>query len=515
MKPNQLAALYLRSSKDRSDVSIDAQRRELQKLATDRGYLIVHEYVDVVESGKDVNRPGFQALLRDIKVPDRQWRALLMVDTSRLSRRRYVAQAFKHEARKRGIEIIYSKVPEVDPITNVLIESVLEAFDEVHSLMSREKGLSGMAENIAKGYRAGGRAPRGYSLKHIATGTVREGEQVTKSTLEPSAEAALVARYLKARACGRSRKALRAELGLSWKPTTLVGMEWNALTYAGHTVWNVHNEFDHSEGYKGGTKRRPRNEWLIKRDTHPPLITHEEAEALLAQLDTSPHRHGQIRRTPAAYLLTGILKAPDGDIWYGNGSGRYRTKVHRKNVSQAGLETAVVRKVLHDMNSSEFIRQLTIEAKKFAEKHREDPAEQLRPVVQDLTAQISRLMDIAAQMVDPAPAIRKIDELERKRKSVAEEISRLDQEYTAAAMMRDLTESTVSQLLSGVVEQVKVAQRETLKDILNELIEHIVLDPVSLECQIQYRIGLRNNMASPRGSATIPILRIATQLKVA
>jgi DNA invertase Pin-like site-specific DNA recombinase len=53
-------ALYLRSSKDRSDVSIDAQRRELQKLAAERDLVIVAEFVDVVESGKDENRPGFK-----------------------------------------------------------------------------------------------------------------------------------------------------------------------------------------------------------------------------------------------------------------------------------------------------------------------------------------------------------------------------------------------------------------------------------------------------------------------
>ena len=56
-------ALYLRSSKDRSDVSIDAQRRELTALATQRGLLVVREYSDVVESGTDENRPGLRALV--------------------------------------------------------------------------------------------------------------------------------------------------------------------------------------------------------------------------------------------------------------------------------------------------------------------------------------------------------------------------------------------------------------------------------------------------------------------
>ena len=55
---------YLRSSKDRIDVSIDAQRRELQLLAKSRNLTIVEEFADAVESGKDANRPGFQNLIR-------------------------------------------------------------------------------------------------------------------------------------------------------------------------------------------------------------------------------------------------------------------------------------------------------------------------------------------------------------------------------------------------------------------------------------------------------------------
>ena len=66
-------ALYLRSSKDRSDVSIDAQRRELTALATTRGLLVVGDYADVVESGTDENRPGLRRLVADIRQRCRGW----------------------------------------------------------------------------------------------------------------------------------------------------------------------------------------------------------------------------------------------------------------------------------------------------------------------------------------------------------------------------------------------------------------------------------------------------------
>ena len=45
--------------------------------------------------------------------------------------------------------------------------------DEVRGLMSKEKGLANIAENINQGYRAGRPAPKGYKLKAIATEEIR------------------------------------------------------------------------------------------------------------------------------------------------------------------------------------------------------------------------------------------------------------------------------------------------------------------------------------------------------
>src|SRR5690349_9433612 len=97
------AALYLRSSKDRSDVSIDAQRRELARLAGERGYAVVEEYADVVESGKDDQRAGFQKLLKDLKARTRLWSAVIVYDTSRIARRRYISVNFDHDCQRLGV----------------------------------------------------------------------------------------------------------------------------------------------------------------------------------------------------------------------------------------------------------------------------------------------------------------------------------------------------------------------------------------------------------------------------
>ena len=502
-KETKTAAIYLRSSKDRKDVSIDAQRRELQNLATSQGMIVVKEYSDVVESAKDENRPGFQRLLYDLKSSSRTWTALLVVDTSRLSRRRYMAQVFKHEAKKRNIQILYSKLPESDPIADMVIVGVMEVFDELHSLMSKEKGLAGMAENIRQGYRAGGRAPKGYQLEKIPTGAMREGEAVTKSKLVPSEDAPIITRYLKMRAQGISRTRILKELDLGIAQTSVVGMEWNALTYAGHTVWNVHNEKTKGTGYKGGTKRRPRSEWVIGENTHKALITTEEAETILNQLEQSSNSRG--RKTPASYLLTGILKTPGGDPWYGNGRDGYAPKIKHtmKNrlVSQQRLEKAVVKQVMNDLNSPRFVKMLTREAMKYREAHSADPARDLRPEISELEKRISKMMVMASGLENPAPALREIDKLEQARNAQLSEIRRLEAEYTAASMLDDISEAKIEQFLQGLAEDIDSLSKESLKEFLSNLIGQVTLDPVTHECRIDYRIAvdLRNKVASPRG----------------
>jgi site-specific DNA recombinase len=500
------AAIYLRSSKDRSDVSIAAQRRDLQKLATERKLAIVREYTDVVESAKSEHRPGFQALLAGLKSPDRRWGAILFLDTSRLSRRRYVAQVFRHEARKRGVELIFAKVPETDAISQVILESVLEAMDEVHSLMSREKGLAGMAENVRQGFRAGGRAPRGYRLKTVTTGAVRDGQEVAKSVLEPTEDAPLVARYLKARAQGRPRPQIKGELSIPWSYSSLIAMEWNALAYAGHTVWNRHNEVNPGGGYKGGKKMRPRGEWHIKENTHPAVISRDEAEALLDHLEHSIHGEAvsRARRGLSDHLLSGLLRAPDGRLWEG---WRQSYRLKRANgdtgryVRKEAVDHAVVDQIVADMGSDDFIDALYAEAKREARTIEFDTTEPLGRELQQLEAQIDKAMNLALQLDDSAPALRKVNELESRRQALLEEIARVEQEHAVRNVLHSVTRDEVAKLVRTLAVEIDEAERPRLKGVLQAAVEQIMLDPGNLHCRIHYRIaaGRTLDMASPRG----------------
>ena len=173
------------------------------------------------------------------------------------------------------------------------------------------------------------------------------------------------------------------------------------------------------------------------------------------------------------------------------------------------LEQAVLNQIMTDLYSTAFIKTLTREAIKYREAHREDPAKDLRIETKEIETRIAKMMELGAQMENPAPALREVDTLERRRSILVEEVMRLEKEYMAASLLDCITETHVQKFLVGIAENMDETDREAMKDFITPLVERITLDPASHECQINYRIGLdlRNKVASPRLRAEWPVLR--------
>lgn len=498
------AALYLRSSKDRSDVSIDAQRRQLAELAHARGMPIVAEFADAVESGKDDDRPDFQRLLRDIKNPRRGWEAILTLDTARIARRRHLAIIFEEvECKKAGIRVIYKSLPESDPITEMLLKSILQAMDEWHSLTSKAKGLSGMAENVRQGFRAGGSAPRGYRLESIATGTVREGQPVTKSKLVPGDDAMLVRAYLQHRARGVARASAIKQIGQDWPATTLLSIERNALTYAGHTCWNRHAERADHGGYVGGEKYRPRSEWVIQRNTHEPLITDDEAEAILAAVES--RKLTRAKPSAGTYLLPGLLVTPDGKRWHVDGEGFYRVGKGRR-IKAAEVDRAVLDVVARDIAGDAFADAVLEHYRQQAKPATRDTARaKLAARVTEIDRQSEKLTALLGETSAPGALLRTLEKLEAERESIVAQLDAAAADEKTRAALRSLSLDDVKRFLAGIASQME-AEPELLKEAVADIVDSVTLDPATFEARVTYKIAnlTGDKVASPRGSELIP-----------
>jgi len=503
------AVIYLRSSKDRSDVSIDAQRRQLAELAIARDVLIIKEFADAVESGKDDDRPSFQAMLREMRNPKRGWNTVLVLDTSRIARRRHISIIFEeHECKRNGIKVIYKSLPESDPITEMLLKSILQAMDEWHSLTSKAKGLSGMAENVKQGFRAGGSAPKGYKLESSNTGAIREGIAVTKTKLAPNDDAILVRGYMQQRAKGAPRAASLAYVKQDWPVTTLLSMERNALTYAGHTVWNRHAEKAEGGGYVGGQKYRDQKEWVIQRNTHEPLISEEEAHAILKQVEE--RKVTRARQAINVYLLAGLLKSPDGLMWHGSGDGFYRLG-KGKRVLAKNVETAVLDCIKNDISSDLFASAVLKHYQAMAKPANKDKTlSKLTSRINELDRQAHSLAELLTQTTAHATLMRSIEKIENERDDLKKQVEEFRESESNSKTLRDLKLSDIKSMLRIITDQLSGDDTPLLKEAIASIVELITLDESTMQATVTYKIAnvTGDKLASPRGSEFIPAFPI-------
>lgn len=506
------AVLYLRSSKDRHDVAIDVQRRELTELARARGYAIAGEFADVVESGKDEDRPGLQALLGELYKRDRVWTVVLAMDTSRIARRAAAAYWFEdRECRPRGVSVVYKNLPDMEEAERAIVKAVFHGVDEWHSLVSKRKGLAGMRENVRSGKRAGGRAPLGYQLVHEPTGAVRDGVAVVKSRLVASAQASAVRVYLVDRAAGIPRHAAARRHLVGIPHTTLLSIERNALTYAGHTVWNRLNERG-----RIGPRERPRSEWEVKRDTHDRLITDEEAEALLEQLARRSAKRSQ--KVKHDYLLSGLLTTPAGNPWHGIDRDFYRHAKGRRILARR-VDRTVVTCLTEDLAGGRLARALLehmrarlldpVDGKRLAT---------LRRGLESIDTRIRKLADLAAEASTPAPLLRTMGEKELERQVLAGELEALEREAAAQRSLEAISEDQVTLGLRNIAVDLTAGKDVPgLREQLMQLLERVELDPARPdEVLLRYRGDLPGYRWRPHSDPNdTPVAALQRRVKLA
>ena len=496
------AALYLRSSKDRHDVSVESQGRELRAFAEERGDVVVAEFTDRIESAKTDDRPGFQAMVAEAKSKSRRFDVLYCFDTSRFSRRQYHAQIYKQLLKSQGVELVFLKLPKTDTILDPIIESLMEAFDQFHSQKSKMDGLRGMRENIKRGWRAGGRALLGYKLQKEVVG-MREGQPLTKSKLVPDPKCfEEVRRYLQGRACGQSRREVQAQLTLEIPYSTLAYIEDNALTYAGHTVWNRHREFvDGAYVGPGRGRYRDPSDWEICRNTHEAMITDEEAEAISRERDKQSKAQSRFRRNH--YLLSSLLICVCGARIDGDG-GYYRChdRCGARSIKKETLERAVLDEIFVELFSEEYLSALQAEIAHLRRSQRPQKASllaQMQKEIREIERQVTELAKLMTQVRHRRPLIARIDNLEDERQSLEAQLKEIRNDDKPTLL--DLTNAELQEFAQQWRIELEGGTMDKRKAVFRQLIGAARFDGEELEIvpNLTTLAGTGAKVASPRG----------------
>ena len=445
-------------------------------------------------------------------------------DTSRFGRDHYESQVILYDLRKKhGIEVVFTNMPNTGSYFDPVVETIIHSFDYLHSQQSKFKGVAGMKQNVKNGYRAGGIAPYGYKLEKIEIGKLRTGEAITKTKLIPDPDTAPFAtEYFERRAKYESRKSILRDFyrrGIvsptgrnEWSSGTAKSMEDNIDVYLGHTVFNRHNERlkekGHSSGYLHGKKFKPREEWVIEKDTHEPLVS-EDTAGIIRSLKEKGIREPS-DKAKRCYALSGILTCSECGANYTGNSGVYSCsrktrsgqKCKNNDISQANVEKMVFSfigsRVLNFKNIKSVIDRVRAKSNKGG-----TDLTQYDKSLEKLEARRQRLFNLykngMAEIEDIKP---EVDEIKKQMGAIQKEKTRLGLQSDAVVV----SDEEIRTAIDNFAERVDNADPEIKKRAVQTLFDEIRISPKvgrPWERNIEIKgvcIPLTGvNVASPRG----------------
>ncbi len=489
-------ALYVRSSQDLHDVSCDAQEAQLRIVATQNGESIYKVYTDkALSSTRDV-RPAFDEMTTVATQKDNKpFTKIYCLDTSRFGRDNYESQVLLHQLRQKyGVEVCFANMPVMDGYMGEAMEKMMSIFDFLHSQQSKTKGVQSMKQNVRMGYRAGGRAPYGYRIVSFAMGEHRNGHGISKTKLEPNPETAPYANeYLERRAKGETRMALLKDFfergipspsgRVSWSASSGKAIEDNLEVYRGHTIFNRLNERikvrGKLDGYKGGVKYKPKEEWVVTENTHDPLISEAVANQLIRL------KEKKIRATPVSaqriYPLAGILKCGvcgtsyigDRVIYRCNSTTQAGNRCGNHGISGAMVEDAVFsliqEKLLNHINVNMVIDEVQSKL-----QGNQAESEDLKVRMKRVQQEIDKFIDLYRDDILDR------DDLRRRTTSLKEQKQLIEnrlQEIIKSESASQVSKEKILTVIESLREELHMADPATRKRVIHQLFERIEVFP--------------------------------------
>lgn len=273
MKNLEIGAAYIRvSTDDQTELSPDAQLREIQKAAKADGYTIPPEFIFIEKRGisgrKADNRPEFQRMVAVAKSQTpAPFSRLYLWKFSRFARNQEESTFYKSILRKKcGVEIKSASEPIMEGMFGRLIETIIEWFDEYYSINLSGEVIRGMTEKALRqgyqsvpslGYKAVGEGkpfvidPEAYAIVEYIFQSYYDGQDMTAIAREVNRRG-----YRSRRGGPFDRRAIERILKNSFYAGEVT---WNGITFQGahETRPSVTNIFEAVQA-RMATEYRPR-----------------------------------------------------------------------------------------------------------------------------------------------------------------------------------------------------------------------------------------------------------------
>lgn len=262
----EIAALYIRvSTEDQVEYSPDAQKSLLIDYAKKHDLNIREEFIFLdggISGRKAEKRPEFMKMIALAKSKEKPFTKILVWKFSRFARNQEESIVYKNMLRKDGVEVISISEPIIDGPFGSLIERIIEWMDEYYSIRLSGEVMRGMTQKASTdGVPAS--PPFGYRLK--------DGKYIIQEY-----EAKIIRLIFEKIANGNSITSVCRDL-LAMGVTGKNGGRWQSKrvkyvisnpAYIGNLRWNFST-------HKDGRSINDKSEWIIKENTHEPIISKE------------------------------------------------------------------------------------------------------------------------------------------------------------------------------------------------------------------------------------------------
>jgi DNA invertase Pin-like site-specific DNA recombinase len=511
-------ALYARVSSDRQDIdlSITAQLKALREYASLNGHTVTKEYVDEAESGRSIDRPGFQNMIAAARQKVTPFEAILVWKLSRFARNREDSIIYKSLLRKRGIQVISINEPVEDTPSGKLLEGIIEVIDEFYSANLSQDVLRGLRENASRGFYNGGRPPYGYVRVKVKDGPTSR----TKLELDPRTSPitqrifreCLAGKGLKAIARSLNGDGISSRTGKKWGATSIEKILHNEA-YTGTMVWGKRTK-NPSQIINGTVLLRTEGAW-------PALVDGTTFAQVQLRLAARAPQVIHPREVDSPYLLSSIMRCGVcGAAMVGQGSGcRYHyymcgnarrkgrevcpSPILPKDRVEGFIIDRIKSYILTEENLEELVRLTNEELCQSCSENRER-LEFIQTQIEEMDSRLNKLYDAVEtgefKGGELAPRIKALSQKKEEllqAKAGAEEILR----YKSVDMADPQVVQEYADDLRGLLAKSSITEQ---RSFLKSFIERIEVD--ESEAKVYYTIPMPPHSVSEETVGVLPFV---------
>ncbi|MDY3617777.1 recombinase family protein [Agathobaculum sp.] len=500
------AVAYARfSSEMQREESIDAQLHAIETYAENNHLLLCGSYIDRAKSATTDQRPEFQRMIVDAQRG--QFDVVIVHKLDRFSRDRYDSAFYKRKLRLANVAL-HSVLENLDGSPeSVILESVIEGFNEYYSRNLAREVEKGKKENARKGIHVGGVPPLGYDVD----------PQTRKLVInEREAEAVRLIFAMSREGLGHTQMRDRLNSG---GYTTKRGRPFGKNSiheilrnekYTGVYIYN-RSVAKSVDGKFNRHALKDESEIIRLEGAVPQIIDKETFQRVQETFRRRRHK-GARHKAKEPYLLTGkIVCGKCGSAYVGNhrkayaghvGYTSYRCgrknnaiRCDSKEIRKEDIERTVLRVLSERLFNDKLLPRLEKEYADFLCKQGGADAqeyERLQKRHGELSVQIENIVGVIAQ-TGSAALTDKLRELEQQRAQVEHDLSGIEsrrrEQTLVGKQLADAFHRAKAMLAQGTLE--------SCREVVNTYVERVTVfdDHISIKLHLSESFGLEETRA--------------------